>query len=63
MVSLLAAAPGSNLNACDQGGRTALHYAAALGHPDIVNELWCRGAKIERGDATGWTGETQSIAP
>jgi ankyrin repeat protein len=56
VVSILAAAHGCDLNARDHGARTSLHYAAALGHVDVVNELWCRGAKIEPVDASGWTG-------
>lgn len=56
MVSLLARAPGCELDACDYGGRTALHLAALKAHTDVVNELWCRGCRIDPVDAKGCTG-------
>ncbi len=55
-VSLLALVPECNLDACDYGGRTAMHLAAAMGGADVVNKLWCSGCKIEPVDSNGWSG-------
>lgn len=56
VVSLLARAPDCDLDACDYGGRTAMHLAAAMGRADVLNKLWCCGCKIEPVDVGGWTG-------
>ncbi|PFX14284.1 Ankyrin-2 [Stylophora pistillata] len=46
---------GSNLNAVDSHGRTALHLAAANGLADAVNVLLQRKAQIELPDESGQT--------
>jgi hypothetical protein len=44
------------LNAVDNNGRTALHYAAAKGHNAVVSDLWTLGCNLELTDNVGWTG-------
>lgn len=55
VVAALARAPGTQLDAPDLQGRTALHLAAARGHSGAVTELWARGATIDTCDLHGWT--------
>ncbi|MFH1028901.1 MAG: ankyrin repeat domain-containing protein, partial [Pseudomonadota bacterium] len=41
--------------ACSDKGKTALHYAAANGHTDIVNMLIAKGADVDASDREGHT--------
>lgn len=56
VVAVLAGHLKCQLNSVDIAGRSALHWAAAYGHEDIVNELWCRSANVQQMDHGGWTG-------
>ncbi len=56
VVAVLAGHPQCQLNSVDIAGRSALHWAAAYGHEDVVNELWCRSAEVQQEDRGGWTG-------
>lgn len=38
---------GKDVNEGDKGQRTALHYAVAFNHSDIVDELLSSGANLE----------------
>jgi ankyrin repeat protein len=51
------------LNAVDNNGRTALHYAAAKGHNAVVSDLWTLGCNLELTDNVGWTGELPYLLP
>lgn len=51
--ALLAA--GADLGARDERGRTALHYAAAIGYTSVVTLLVERGADVRAADADGVT--------
>jgi ankyrin repeat protein len=51
--ALLAA--GAAVDARDERGRTALHYAAAVGYTDVAMLLAERGASLEAADADGVT--------
>ena len=63
VVSRLCRVPGNEVDAIDSQGRTALHHAAALGHDDVMMELWARGCNIEPADLAGWTGLSLQTAP
>ena len=41
---------GADVNACGDGGRTALHYAIEHGHADVVQLLVSRGAALNIAD-------------
>jgi ankyrin repeat protein len=47
--------PGCSYNACDELGRTALHYAAGYGIVDAVHSLIDAGASVSAGDRFGVT--------
>ena len=47
--------PTPAVNKVDGLGRTALHYAARLGHDDIVAALLAAGADVGARDAAGFT--------
>ena len=48
-------ANGENVNAANEQGNTALHYAVALDNPEIVNALLAKGADLKAQNAKGWT--------
>jgi ankyrin repeat protein len=52
---LLLAVPGADLNATDQDGRTALHYAAAAGSREIALLLVEQGVRLDVADNEGNT--------
>jgi ankyrin repeat protein len=45
-----------DINLPDKLGRTALHYAAALGHGETVDSLWKMKGSLDAADNQGWTG-------
>lgn len=53
MLSLLLSLDGSNVDAIDDGGQTALHYASSCGHLSAVCTLLSAGADRESRDAEG----------
>ncbi len=48
-------AAGTDLDATDQSGYTALHYAAMKDNPKIALQLMCGGARVGVRDAQGRT--------
>jgi hypothetical protein len=47
---------GANVNAVDDGGKTALLLASEKGHLEVVKCLIERGANVDAADKDGWTG-------
>lgn len=56
LINMLGKVKHVELNAVDNSGRTALHYAAAKGHMAVVSDLWTLGCNLELTDNVGWTG-------
>lgn len=48
-------ANGENVNAANEQGNTALHYAVALDNPQMVELLLAKGANLNAENQTGWT--------
>lgn len=48
-------ANGENVNAANEQGNTALHYAVALDNVEIVKALLDKGADLRAENAKGWT--------
>jgi Ankyrin repeats (many copies) len=38
-----------------QDSRTPLHWAASMGHLDVVTYLLANGAEVDKADDSGWT--------
>jgi ankyrin repeat protein len=52
---LLERGADANFTAFDQGGYTALHWAAIRGHEEVMSVLITGGADIRRRNEMGWT--------